>query len=132
MKRSVKSVWLLLIAVCMATWPMLGCTSDEFTVNTYKTLKTCSISYDACMKSVADAQKTGLIDDETRLAVNDKAHHFLSTFKTAAAALYAYEGGKAADATSVAEAVLVCRKSISELIGYVRDRGVDVQDVVAE
>ena len=84
--RKFRYVFALAIVAMLAF--AVGCTSEEdFTKNTYKSLKSAEIAYDTGMKVAAEAHKGGIINDEEKIQVIEAARIFHSSFMVASAAL---------------------------------------------
>ena len=114
------------LTMVVLMFPLSGCNDDQVVLNAYKTLKTCSTTYDAGMLAVAKAQHKGYISDATREEINKKARVFTASFKTAVSALFAYETTKTGDSQKVADAVMQCNAITHDLIDFITANGVSV------
>ena len=119
-----KALIYLFLALTLSIF-LPGCDNDSFALNAYKALKSSDITYTATMQAVAQAQAKGIISDEQRMIINEKAHAYVDAFRAAASALYTWELSRNFDDKGpVINGVAECAGAVKNLVSKAVQFGV--------
>lgn len=120
-------LFLAILAVVALTFPLHGCTGDEFSLNAYKALKTSYTLYDAGMQACSEAERQGIINAEQRSKINGLAGKYLDAYSLSVTALYGYTVTKDTAKESVSDAIGTATKALEAMLQQAYQMGIEVK-----
>lgn len=128
-----KVLFSILLAVFMLL-PNTACTSDDLTLNAYKTLETSAITYDTVMSAATDMRQSGKLSDAQWATLYDAALVYYESYQTAVSALALYagvveSGGAVPDKEQVQSLVDTVSSGVADLLSCAISLGITVKEV---